>query len=62
MTVERMKEYQWKKSNSHTQSKIGVFDKDFIPTPMSCHVDMGTLGEIEESEYDSLPTLPFKLV
>lgn len=40
-----------KKSNSHAQSKIGVSHKDLTPTRMSCHVDIGTLGEIEGSEY-----------
>ena len=30
-----------KKTNSHTQSKIGGSDKDSIPTSMSCRVDRG---------------------
>ena len=41
-----------KKSNN-IQSKIGVFDKDSIPTFMLCRVDTDmhtdTLGEIEGS-------------
>ena len=47
--VERIKGYQWKRSNNHTQSKIGVSNKHPIPTRMSCRVDMGTLSEIEGS-------------
>ena len=40
------------KSICHTQSEIGVSNKDPIPTPMSCHdVDMGTLGENEGPGY-----------
>ena len=49
--VERIKGYKWKKSNSYTQSKVGVCNKDLIPTPMSCHVDMGILDEIAWSKY-----------
>ena len=40
-----------KNQNNHTQRKIGVSDKDPMPTPMSCHVDTCTLGKIEESGY-----------
>ena len=40
-----------KKSNNHTQSKIWVSNKDPIPTPISCHVNIGTLGEIEGLGY-----------
>ena len=36
-----------KNSNSHTQSRIGVSDKDPIIKIMSCCVDTSTLGEIE---------------
>ena len=52
--VERMERYQWKKLNGHILNKIGVSDKDLIPTPMSCQVDMGMLGEIEGSRYHSI--------
>ena len=41
------------KSNNHTQGKIRAFEKDPIPTPMSCPVDTSTLGEIEGSGYHS---------
>ena len=40
-----------KKSNSHTQNRIKVSDKDPIFTPKSHCVDIGMLSEIERSDY-----------
>lgn len=33
--------------------KLGVSEKDLIPTPLSCSVKMGILGDNEESGYHS---------
>lgn len=38
-----------KKSNSHTERKIGVSNKDPIPTPKLCCANTDTLDEIEGS-------------
>ena len=46
-----------KKIKEHTQSKIRVFNKDPIPCPISCCVNMGMLGEIEGSRYHRLKLL-----
>ena len=43
-----------KKSNSYAQSKLGISDKDSIPTPMLCHVNIGMLDEIEGSRNHSV--------
>ena len=45
-----------KKSINHIQSKIGVFDKNSILTPISYCLDMGMLGEIKGSRYHSMET------
>ena len=43
------------KSNNNIYNKIGVSNKDPIPTPISCCIKMGTLGEIEGSRYRRVP-------
>ena len=41
------------------QSKIEVSNKDPTPIPFSCDADTGTLGEVEESEYQRSHLLLF---
>ena len=41
------------------QSKIEVSNKDPTPIPFSCYADTGTLGEVEESEYQRSHLLLF---